>query len=66
MPEYLQRATNLQKLALEKSITQYDSEMLENWESLPVSFISSAVNGNGRDEILNYIEESINNFSNGV
>ena len=40
--------------------------MLENWESLPVSFISSAVNSNGREEILSYIEESINNFSNGV
>lgn len=49
--------------ALENSIIQYDSEMLETWESLPVSFISSAVNGTGRDEILNYIEQSINNFS---
>jgi GTP-binding protein len=51
--------------ALENSINEYNSEMLKNWESLPVSFISSAVKGNGRDEILNYIEESMNNFSNG-
>lgn len=51
--------------ALENSINEYNSEMLRNWESLPVSFISSAVKGNGRDEILNYIEESMNNFSNG-
>ena len=50
--------------ALEDSVNQYNSEMLKNWESLPVSFITSAVKGNGRDEILNYIEESINNFSN--
>jgi len=50
--------------ALEDSVNQYNSEMLKNWESLPVSFISSAVKGNGRIEILNYIEESINNFSN--
>jgi hypothetical protein len=39
--------------------------MLENWDSLPVSFSSSAVKGTGRDEILNYIEESMNNFSTG-
>jgi len=60
------KSDKLTRTALEKSIIQYNSEMLENWESLPVSFISSAVNGNGRDEILNYIEESINNFSNGT
>ena len=51
--------------ALENSINEYNSEMLKNWESLPVSFITSAVKGNGRDEILNYIEESMNKFSNG-
>ena len=38
--------------------------MLRRWEFLPVTFVSSAINGGGRDEILNYIEESINNFSN--
>jgi GTP-binding protein len=59
------KSDKLTLTALEKSIIQYNSEMMENWESLPVSFISSAVNGNGRDEILNYIEESMNNFSNG-
>jgi GTP-binding protein len=52
--------------ALTKSIIQYDSEMLKVWYSLPVTFISSSVNGKGREEILNYIEESINNFSNGA
>jgi GTP-binding protein len=52
--------------ALENSVMQYDTEMLKNWESLPVSFITSAVKANGRDEILNYIEDSINNFSNGT
>ena len=48
--------------ALEDSVNQYNSEMLKNWESLPASFITSAVKGNGRDEILNYIEESMNIF----
>jgi GTP-binding protein len=58
------KSDKLNKTALENSIIQYNAEMLEKWESLPASFVSSAVNGTGRDEILNYIEESINNFSN--
>ena len=58
------KSDKLNRTALEKSIIQFDSEMLQKWESLPVSFVSSAVNGTGRDEILNYIEESLNNSSN--
>jgi GTP-binding protein len=60
------KSDKLTRSALEKSVSQYDSEMLGYWESLPASFISSAVNSNGREEILAYIEESINNFSNGA
>jgi GTP-binding protein len=56
------KSDKLSRSQLEKSIVEYDTEMLEKWESLPVSFISSAVNGSGRDEILNYIEESMNNY----
>jgi GTP-binding protein len=52
--------------SLENSVNQYNTEMLKNWESLPVSFITSSVKANGRDEIMNYIEESLNNYSNGV
>jgi GTP-binding protein len=59
------KSDKLSSLSLENSVNQYNSEMLKNWESLPVSFISSAVKGNGRDEILNYIEDSMNNFSTG-
>jgi len=57
------KTDKLTKADLDESIIQYDTIMLENWDSLPVSFISSAVKGTGRDEILNYIEESINIFS---
>jgi len=60
------KSDKLTKTELEKSISRYDSEMLERWDSLPVSFISSAINRTGREEILNYIEESINIFSNDV
>jgi GTP-binding protein len=60
------KSDKLSASALKKSIALYNDAMLDKWESLPVSFISSAVNGNGKDDILNYIEESINKFSNGV
>jgi GTP-binding protein len=60
------KSDKLTRTSLAESMNQYSSEMLENWESLPVTFISSAVKGVGRDEILAYIEESINNFSNGA
>jgi GTP-binding protein len=58
------KSDKLSKNDLERSIEKYDSEMLSRWEFLPATFVSSAVNTAGRDEILNYIEESINNFSN--
>jgi len=60
------KSDKLTVTALENSVNQYNSEMLKNWESLPVSFITSAVKGNGREEILKYIEETMNNFSNGI
>ena len=56
------KSDKLSKSDLEKSIEKYDAEMLQKWEFMPATFISSAIKGDGRDEILNYIEESINNF----
>ena len=52
--------------ALRKSVEYYDNEMLKIWESLPVTFMSSTVNKTGREEILSFIEESLNNLSNAV
>jgi GTP-binding protein len=60
------KSDKLNITALENSVNQYNTEMLKNWESLPVSFITSSVKGNGREDILNYIEESMNNLSNGA
>lgn len=56
------KADKLTKAALERSVNLYDRAMLENWESLPATFISSAIDKKGREEILGYIEESANNF----
>ncbi len=49
---------------LRKSISLHDNKMLGNWESLPVTFISSTLKKTGREEILGFIEESFNKFSN--
>ncbi len=59
------KCDKISALALKESKELYDTVMLEKWESLPVTFISSSVNATGREEILNYIEESINIFSEG-
>ncbi len=57
------KADKLSRGALRKSIRQYDDEMLVNWETLPVTFIASAVAKTGREEILDFIEESLNKLS---
>ncbi len=50
--------------AVSKSIKAFDLEMLKTWESLPPTFTTSSVKGKGKEEILSFIEESINIFSN--
>jgi GTP-binding protein len=50
---------------LSRSLQHYDKMMLEKWEELPLTFISSAVDRTGRDEILSFIEDSVNIFKNG-
>jgi len=52
--------------SLRKSIQQYDYEMLKIWEIVPLTFITSTINRKGREEILNFIEETINNLSKQV
>ena len=52
--------------AVSKSVEACNKIMLETWEYLPVTFIASAKNGKGKEEILSFIEESINNFSNAM
>ena len=41
------------------NVEAYMEELRETWEELPLHFITSSVNGTGRDDILDYIE-SIN------
>ncbi len=37
----------------------YDTVMLRTWETLPPTFITSASRGTGRDELLEYIDETM-------
>lgn len=40
-----------------KNIENYNSTLLEEWEELPKTFITSSTKKEGREELLNYIEE---------
>lgn len=44
---------------LKLNIALHDKAMLETWESLPVTFVSSAKTGIGRDEILRFVENTM-------
>ncbi|MGD0340173.1 MAG: ribosome biogenesis GTP-binding protein YihA/YsxC [Bacteroidales bacterium] len=52
--------------ALKDSISNYNDVMLKKWESLPVTFITSSKNREGRAEILHFIQENLNKLSNRV
>lgn len=50
------KADKLGRGALSAHIEAYKQQMLETWVELPTMFITSAENGLGEDEIINYIE----------
>jgi len=60
------KSDKLSRASLYKSTLKFNEIMLRNWETLPVTFISSAANKAGKEEILGFIEETINNLSNEV
>ncbi|RKE03769.1 ribosome biogenesis GTP-binding protein YihA/YsxC [Marinifilum flexuosum] len=53
------KTDKLTKRKLAENLEAYKKMMLESWEEMPPYFISSSSNGLGKDEILNYIEETI-------
>lgn len=50
------KADKLKQRELESNIDTYSHKMHENWEKMPGHFVSSSAKGDGRLEILNYIE----------
>ena len=51
------KADKLGSSKLNKQITSYKKKLLNTWESLPMSFITSSTSGLGREEFLNFIDE---------
>lgn len=54
------KSDKLGKVSAEKNRAAYTKELLKSWEKLPPVFISSSLDGKGREEIINFIE-NINN-----
>ena len=51
------KADKLSSAQLNKNIKKYKQKLLQQWESLPKTFITSAVNKRGKIDILDYIDE---------
>lgn len=49
---------------IRKNLEEFDRQLLESWETLPPSFVSSIKTKNGRKEILDYIREALLEFEN--
>lgn len=48
----------LSKTESTKNLAHYKKEMLKSWEELPTIFLSSSVNKNGKDELLEFVEKT--------
>ena len=54
------KVDKISKLELDKNIEVYKNRLLEDWEELPRFFITSSETKQGRDEVLDYIEQQNN------
>lgn len=51
------KVDKLSKSASKKNIASYCEQLMEDWEELPPVFITSSETGQGRQELLDYIEQ---------
>lgn len=51
------KVDKLSKGAAAANVEAYKAKLLEQWEELPPIFVTSSETGQGREELLNYIEE---------
>ena len=56
------KADKLKPAEAEKNLLEYKNLLLESWESLPPLFTTSAEKGWGREEVLQFIRETIKVF----
>lgn len=54
------KADKLSAAQLKRSVERYRQTLAEQWEELPTMLISSSEKGRGRDEILSFIENCLN------
>ena len=57
------KGDKLSENKLETAINGYKEKLLEEWEELPQTFITSAENGMGKEEILGFIENTNNSLA---
>lgn len=55
------KADKLSQAQLNRNVKTYKQTLAEQWEELPPMFISSSEKGTGREEIITFIEEALNN-----
>lgn len=55
------KADKLSQAQLNRNVKAYKQTLAEQWEELPPIFISSSEKGTGREEIISFIEEALNN-----
>ena len=51
------KADKIKPGTIEKRINNYFDELKKDWEELPPYFVTSASKGNGKEELLGYIQE---------
>jgi GTP-binding protein len=59
------KADKIKSREVNKTIKEHNELMLESWEELPQWFVSSSVKRTGREELLNFIQQTINNWKKG-
>ena len=50
------KADKLGSSKLNKQITSYKKKLLQHWESLPMTFLTSSSSGLGRKEFLDFVD----------
>ena len=55
------KTDKLGKNAIDKKLAAYHEEMFKSWEELPHIFVTSAEKGTGKDELLDFIANTIRN-----
>ena len=52
------KSDKLKPKELENNVEAFKNKMLESWESLPSSFVTSSESREGREDVLNFILET--------